>query len=328
VLAAAVFALAAPLAAGTARAQRADADVVLPESAAISALPAAGTAVRTHPYGWPLKPFDQPHVLRGSFGDPRFGVVQRNFHFGVDLPAPDWTPVYAVEAGTAYREPDRVDVLTGVRGHGSIQGFAYWHIVPAVAEHAYVRMHDLLGYVSPAWHHLHFAEIRDGRWVNPLRSGALSPRAEGTVPQIHAVTVGPSVVPDGDSAAADAGHVDVVVDAWATPTVPPAAPWEDARFVPVLIRWRLLQNGVPVSQWRRAVDFRDFIPPNTLYPDVYAPGTAPNEPGRPGDYVFYLARDWSLAELTPGRYVVQVEAFGSRGAVASATAPLDVPATG
>ena len=22
-------------------------------------------------YGWPLKPFDKPHPIRGSFGDPR-----------------------------------------------------------------------------------------------------------------------------------------------------------------------------------------------------------------------------------------------------------------
>jgi hypothetical protein len=319
--------LIAPLTAGAALARAVAPHVVLPTSAAVKALPAASSAARVQPYGWPLKPFDRPHLVRGSFGDPRFGAVQRNFHFGIDLPAPDWTPVYAVAPGTVYREPDRVDVLSGVRARASIQGFAYWHIVPAVAEHAYVRTHDLLGYVSPMWHHLHFAEVHDGRWANPLRAGALTPRAAGTVPQIRAVTVAPDTAADGDFPLADSGHVDVVVDAWAVPTAPPPPPWQDAHFAPALIRWRLLADGAPVSHWRRAVDFRDFIPPNTLYPDVYAEGTSPNEPNRAGDYLFYLARDWSLAGIAPGRYVVQVEAFGSRGAGATATAPLDVPAT-
>ena len=47
-------------------------------------------------YGWPLRPFNQQHAIRGAFGDPRFGAQQRNFHFGIDIPARGGTPVYAV----------------------------------------------------------------------------------------------------------------------------------------------------------------------------------------------------------------------------------------
>ena len=38
-------------------------------------------------YGWPLRPFNRQHAIRGAFGDPRFGARQRNFHFGIDIPA-------------------------------------------------------------------------------------------------------------------------------------------------------------------------------------------------------------------------------------------------
>jgi murein DD-endopeptidase MepM/ murein hydrolase activator NlpD len=43
-------------------------------------------------YSWPLRPFDKQQVIRSSFGEPRFGAEQRNFHFGVDLPAAGGTP--------------------------------------------------------------------------------------------------------------------------------------------------------------------------------------------------------------------------------------------
>jgi hypothetical protein len=293
--------------------------VELPAAAAVDALPPA-TPGEEHSYDWPLRPFDRPHPLRGGFGDPRFGRVQRNFHFGVDIPAPDWTPVYAVAAGTVYLEPDHVDVLTHVAVRHS-SGFSYWHILPAVHEHAFVRRHALLGVVSPTWHHLHFGEFRGGSWLNPLRPGALTPSAAPTRPQIQEL----SVAPADDGTGSD--RVDVIVDAFAAPRAPPPPPWQDARVVPALIRWRLLAGTTPISGWREVVDFRNFIPPNRLFGDVYAPGTASNAPNRAGHYLFYLARDWDPDTLPPGTYVVQVQVVGSRGAVATAGAELSVAGT-
>src|SRR2546425_8557731 len=91
-------------------------------SAAAAFLVAAALLVApTHPaqaaanqaaYGWPVKPFDQPHPIRGNFGDPRTifagpptqrtllsgsGVFQ--FHDGIDISAPDGTAVYPVASG-------------------------------------------------------------------------------------------------------------------------------------------------------------------------------------------------------------------------------------
>ena len=59
-------------------------------------------------YGWPLKPFDQQHPVRGFFCDPRIGDKGgKAFHFGVDVSAPDGTAVYAVEGGTCIPKAPR-----------------------------------------------------------------------------------------------------------------------------------------------------------------------------------------------------------------------------
>ena len=57
-------------------------------------------------YSWPFKPFDRQHPIRGFFGDPRTvydngilagafeGPGTFSFHQGVDISAPDGTPIY------------------------------------------------------------------------------------------------------------------------------------------------------------------------------------------------------------------------------------------
>ena len=39
-------------------------------------------------YGWPVKPFDEQHPVRGFFCDPRIGAKgSKALHFGVDVSA-------------------------------------------------------------------------------------------------------------------------------------------------------------------------------------------------------------------------------------------------
>ena len=69
--------------------------------------PRPPTAARRHskvpPYGWPVKPFNRQHPVRGFFGDPRIAEgrkgTTRSFHFGIDISCPDGTPVYATMSG-------------------------------------------------------------------------------------------------------------------------------------------------------------------------------------------------------------------------------------
>jgi hypothetical protein len=97
------------------------------------------------------------HPLRGGFDDPRLhlraGEAIGLFHFGVDIAAPDWTPVYAVEPGRVATGPQRVSLRRPNR-----REFGYWHVIPVVRDGSRVHLHQLLGYVAPGWGHLHFAE--------------------------------------------------------------------------------------------------------------------------------------------------------------------------
>src|SRR5688572_11962950 len=92
-------------------------------------------------YQWPLKPFDQPHPIRGSFGDPRTvfstppteeglmtGGGKFTFHSGVDIWGPNGTPVYPVVSGTVGRvshakHREYVEILTA-----NSRSFEYWHV--------------------------------------------------------------------------------------------------------------------------------------------------------------------------------------------------------
>ena len=146
-------------------------------------------------YGWPVKPFDRQHPVRGNFGDPRTvfdgrrsqstvdsgdGLFQ--FHHGVDISAPDGSPVYAVADGTITRtRGDRVTVEC--RNGRAIQ---YWHITVAgirVGQHA-VAGRTLLGYILPKREHVHLTQLQSDQPVNPLAPGGLTPYRDTTRPTV------------------------------------------------------------------------------------------------------------------------------------------------
>ena len=256
-------------------------------TAGIVALLAPGLA---RAYDWPVKPFDQQHPIRGAFDDPRSG---RSFHFGVDISAPDGTPVYAVAAGTVFRYSDAVAVLQP-DGHE----FSYWHVDTIVSEHADVHAGDLLGYIRPGWGHVHFAEFDGTSYVNPLRPGGLEPYVDHTAPVIGGIDV-------------DTGGegLTATVNAYDRPPIAPPPPWQDARWSPQSIRWRILRDGRDVIPWLTVVDFTTYLPP-AMFDQVYAPGTEQNRAGHPGRYLFWLFRG---LELPNGSYVLEVEAQDSAG---------------
>ena len=285
---------------------------------------AAGAALDfraiAHSYGWPLRPFGRQHAIRGGFGDPRFGARQHNFHFGIDIPAPGGTPVFAVAAGTVFLAPDRVTVLRG-SAVGERSGFAYWHVLPAVVEHRLVRAGQLVGWVNPAWGHLHFAEMENGRWVNPLRPGALEPYRSDAVPRIVRIGALERATRSGE-------RLTLTVDAFVPPPLPLIGLWRGARLAPTWVRWRLLEGTHAETAWTTSLDFRISLPPNALFASVYAPGTLPNLPGRPGRYVVYLARNWRVPSLDVGVYRLEVQVRATGGAGRAVTSTISLPRPG
>jgi hypothetical protein len=284
-------------------------------SAAVALLaPAAASA-----YSWPLRPFYQQHAIRGYFNDPRLSGDETGFHFGVDISAPDGTPVYAIEGGRAQVRGLTVSVFPKSGGHQ----FAYWHIVPAVRARQRVRQHQLIGRIAAGAEHVHLGEYRDGTYVNPLRLGGLAPYIDDTVPQIPKLTFyafGNPVAPENLS-----GFVDVTIDAYDPSPLPgPPDPWAQARLSPAFIRWRIVQGPNTVRQWETAVDFRRFLLPIALFNFVYAPGTYQNRPDRPGRYEYYLAHGLDTGLLPNGSYVIQVEALDEQENLGEASFPFTI----
>jgi hypothetical protein len=259
-----------------------------------------GSTARSWTYGWPVKPFDLQHPVRGFFNDPRIGRHGgRAFHFGIDISAPDGTAVYAVESGKVYFDSARAIAVVALdRSHT----FGYWHIVPVVRSHQTVAKHELLGHIDKGWGHVHFAESWRKNYVNPLRNGGLGPYTDHSAPTIDAIEL-------------DTGNL--VVSAHDTPDPRVPGEWADEPVAPALLQWRVVDADGP-GTWRTAADFRSTMLPASEFTRVYTPATVQNHIGRPGQLWFYLARSWNRgatievrASDTAGNTATVSEDFGT-----------------
>ena len=100
--------------------------------------------------------------MRGYFNDPRISGTSRAFHFGIDIAAPNGTPVHAVRGGVVH--------LHGPRSLSIADGdvaFGYWHVIPTVSHRQRVASHEIIGHVEAPWLHVHFAERRSGVYRDP-----------------------------------------------------------------------------------------------------------------------------------------------------------------
>ena len=283
----------------------------------IATAPAAAASAPVAPaYGWPVKPFHRQHPVRGFFGDPRIGMTPKgmwsSFHFGIDVSCPNGTPVYATLDGTVRLQsfrPETVAVV-GRDGHTELQ---YWHIRPAVAHGAHVAAYrTVVGWVQAPWEHVHFSELRDGVYVNPLRPGALGPFADTTRPLVKALRAARDgkVVPTR----ASSGTVELVVEAYDETPIPVPGRWGGRPVTPALLRWRVTTpSGRLVQGWRTAIDHRLVEPDDDAYATEYARWTRQNKKNRSGRYRFVLSAAWDTRLLADGGYVVEVVASDVSG---------------
>ena len=257
-------------------------------------------------YGWPVKPFNRQHPVRGYLNDPRNGNGNA-FHFGIDISAPDGTPVYAVEAGQVFLEQDD-DHALGVRG--AARTFRYWHIVPAVRSQQRVRLHQLLGHVLANAGHVHLAEQVEVCCVNPLRPGGIGPYVDRTPPTVSSVEfLRKSRQVD---AKALTGRFDIVVEAFDTTHMLVPEPWSRLPVTPARIRWSLSYGARSVVSPQTVVDSSRQLP-SERYDSVYAPGTFQNRKGHPGHYRFYLAHGFRASQLPTGVGRLRIVASDTRG---------------
>jgi hypothetical protein len=150
--------------------------------------------------GWPVRPHDRQHPVRGSFLDPRpdpqIGAV---YHTGIDVAVRDDRPERGAPANRTHRvfaiEGGVVEHATppGVCGNVRVGHFGYGHVDARVSAGERVRAGQLIGWTCRGWWHLHLTEwffAPDGRrlLLNPLRpAGKVKPYSDTAPPVIHDV---------------------------------------------------------------------------------------------------------------------------------------------
>lgn len=263
----------------------------------------------SYAYGWPVKPFHEQHPVRGFFGDPRISDhgQTRQFHFGVDVSAPNGIPVYATVTGTVSIHPLHRDTVLVSDARGL--EFGYWHVVPTIRTgQRAVAYETVIGRIEEPWAHVHFAEARNGVYLNPLRPGAMGPFVDTTKPFASRITAevdGRVVSPRPH------GPFELVAQLQDETPLAVPRPWHDLPVMPALVRWRLLDAaGRPVVGWRTVIDLRRTIPDASEFDRTWAPGVSQNHVRMPGRYRVYLAR--SIDGLRAGNYTVEVSARDTR----------------
>ena len=281
-------------------------------------------------YPWPLKPFNQQHPIRANFGDPRTRFLNTmltdglqgpgtfQFHNGIDIAAPEGTPVYPVISGKV-RYIDETAISVKTKGRGVFQ---YFHIVVKVRDGQHVIAgKTVLGTVLHAYDHVHLSEIRGGRIWNPVARGGIAPYSDHTIPQVRAINVRPagSLLPF-DSATV-CGTVSLV--AAADDAAPMAVPGAFAGFPlsPALITWSLARvHGITYVDDVPAADFRTTIPASRYFWSIYARGSYQNAPRfsnrqyfMPGRFLYNLASFVDTRAYPNGLYEITVRVADMRG---------------
>lgn len=283
----------------------------------VQSAPAAGASPSgLAPYGWPVKPFDAPHPVRGGFGDPRTvfegpptpvtlmsGSGSFQFHFGIDISAPDGTSVYPVESGTVASVSGQWIQVASVD-----RSFQYWHIIPAVSVGEHVDVDStVLGHILPGAGHVHLTELDDGHPFNPLAPGHLEPYADHATPRVASIEFRPTVTGPDLMPELLRGRVEMIASAYELPSPRVPGDWRDLPVTPAVVEWRIdsARTGRVVVPEHVVYDVRQNLPSNNDFWQVYARGTHQNMSVFAAHYS-YMQPGVYLFRLSPGGFDTRV----------------------
>jgi hypothetical protein len=150
--------------------------------------------------GWPVRPHDRPHPIRGSFLDPRpHPQLGATYHDGLDVAVRDDRPERGAPPGRTHRvyaiESGRVEAATrhGIRGLVDIGHFRYEHVDAIVKPGQLIEAGQPVGWTWLGTWHVHLGErivASNGRrhWVNPLRPGGkIHPYVDRADPELEEI---------------------------------------------------------------------------------------------------------------------------------------------
>ena len=294
---------------------------------------ALGATASAQAYPWPVKPFFRQHPIRANFGDPRtlfdlsifdngmLGPGSFTCHNGIDIAAPDGTPVYAVMSGTVHM----IDAEALAVDTGQGRTFQYFHIDPVVFDgEAVIAQKTVLGYIHKGFGHVHLSELRGFRIWNPLAKGGIAPYRDRTRPIVSSIAFrSPTALQQLDPLAI-CGRVSVVADAFDRPSIKIPGAFAGFPIAPALVTWTLrrIGTGAVVSGPTTVADFRGTLPAASSFWSVYARGTYQNAPRfgvrqfglMPGRYLFNLTpSDFDTRTLANGVYEITVRASDIKG---------------
>ena len=313
--------------------------------ASSAAAPARDEAsTRAYSYGWPVKPFDRQHPIRGYFSDPRSvfdgpptvqGLMTSSgafsYHQGIDIAAPDNTPVYPVRSGVVRTvTPDWIQVDSDAGA-----AFQYWHIAASVRVGEHVTEHEtVLGRILKASHHVHLTQLQDNHAVNPLAAGGIGPYRDTTVPRVNRImfragTSGAELLPEYLH-----GRVEIVVDAADRPAMRVPGMWTGLPVSPAKVTFRIvtMPGRRVVVPTTTALDATRTLPGANMWL-TYARGTHMNmvQMGthrywyQPGVYLIKLgAGCFDTQRLRDGVYGLTVTVADTAGNQSSTTQVINV----
>ena len=184
----------------------------------------------------------------------------------------------------------------------------------------------VLGTIMAPFEHVHFAEIKSGRAVNPLASGRLTPYTDTTRPRVESISLrrtetGSALLPSFVQ-----GRVLMVAEAYDTRQLSVPGVWQPMPVAPALVTWQLRRFGGKAAAGGVAADFRRSAPPNERFWSYYARGTYQNMSvfgpryswGQPGCFLFKLTRSpFDTSTVPDGVYDLVVTVTDIRGNASS-----------
>ncbi len=284
-------------------------------------------AIAQNNYPWPVTPFNQNHVITGTFCEYRSTTVPGHFHNGTDIPKADGSPVYPVRDGT----------VTSLSSVGSdayvrIQDKAYVHIMPnpslSIGDSVFASQ-TVLGTILSGQGHVHLTNGYVGGEVNSmLSSNSLTPLVDTWAPDIDYVRFYQNNTQNQFSGNELSGLVDIIVKV-SEKNGPPGSSSSVLNNGTYKIGYRILSEDSSTVMYEPpngGLRFQFNSKPNNVYVNTVYFQALSSTSSHVYQVTNNIASDnyWDTRTLPEGNYVVQIFTEDTKGNGTTAYVPVRI----